>query len=1056
MTHKILFKLLKGIIVISSVFVGGMTVTLGLLILKLLNGPIDLNEFKNYTQPVLEGVFPGAEIDTPHLTLSWSKSKMSYEVEAKDVIFCSHGGTDFVKIPYMSFKFPFYRLLLLQLKPERVLIRDIDLKLSFVKEEGESDEDRDQDWFSDYIVKYFVDPNFRVRSLIIENARTNIRIAKDQKIKIPGLNITFRDQGRGFAVIASANIHKVGEMTVQVSSNDLRRFKVETDMENINLATLVKNYGFLVEKPDVLSEEQRHYVNQANGSLSGHISVEMTDRYRIEDASWDVILKEAHFEKETLFPKPIHIDSLHSSGLFKDMQLHIQKIELKSAKGTATAHGDMNLSEFFSSKSERHLPLKLYGEAKNVKVDDLSHLWPLGMGEVPRAWVTKNLSVGTVTRATSELEGDVTLSETETHFKMHKLSGIIDASGVKVNYLDGFPHVVNVKGTCHYDPKTFSIDISEGDTLSQKIKAGKITITKMDEVDQDIFINLDMYGQLSGALEIINSKELRFAEKYGLKPHQVKGECATKLDLSFMLDRRTTLDEVKLSLTSKLHDVVIPKIIESPVVDLSHGKLDLSLTNLGMTIKGTAQFNGDHGTLEWKEDFSNQDKLKRDIKVDSKIKDADLHKMEIPIAEFLKGVMPYKLKYTLPQKGVPLVDLSIDLKEAIIDAPHFNYKKEKGHKASADLQMNFENDGSKKLKKMELKGEGVAVVLSGDFSPHGEMRSLDIKSAKIGDHTMSAHFSMAKENVLKGDVNMDYFNFEPFFDNYGKDDSPESEQGLDLVFKIARSDIGKNSFISQMEGKLLYKNKYLHNLTLKGQMVDPQNGAKGPLDITVTEYGQAQSVVGKIENFGALSNAFAPESNLAGGSAVLKAARKIDPQDMKWKGEFTVENFVIKKAPLLARLFKLSTPFGISDFFSNNKDLKFSNFNGEIQFNDKFITIVHGHATGPSVGMTVAGTYDLKKEIIDLEGSVIPAYILNSLIGKIPIIGQVLMGGKDQGLFAITYTMKGSKKDPVISVNPLSALTPGFLRHIFNLGKSSPEPQESVKPKEESQSTKKE
>ena len=58
---------------------------------------------------------------------------------------------------------------------------------------------------------------------------------------------------------------------------------------------------------------------------------------------------------------------------------------------------------------------------------------------------------------------------------------------------------------------------------------------------------------------------------------------------------------------------------------------------------------------------------------------------------------------------------------------------------------------------------------------------------------------------------------------------------------------------------------------------------------------------------------------------------------------------------------------------------------------------------------------------------------------KIPILGRLLVGREGEGLFAVTYTMKGDLKDPRVVVNPLSALAPGFLRRMFFIGEPGAE-----------------
>ena len=88
---------------------------------------------------------------------------------------------------------------------------------------------------------------------------------------------------------------------------------------------------------------------------------------------------------------------------------------------------------------------------------------------------------------------------------------------------------------------------------------------------------------------------------------------------------------------------------------------------------------------------------------------------------------------------------------------------------------------------------------------------------------------------------------------------------------------------------------------------------------------------------------------------------------------------------------------------------------------------------GTSLGITTQGEVDLGRGWIDVEGTVVPAYFLNRILGAIPIIGNILTGGEGEGLIAFTYEVEGPSDDPEVSVNPLAALTPGFLRGIFDI-----------------------
>jgi hypothetical protein len=95
-------------------------------------------------------------------------------------------------------------------------------------------------------------------------------------------------------------------------------------------------------------------------------------------------------------------------------------------------------------------------------------------------------------------------------------------------------------------------------------------------------------------------------------------------------------------------------------------------------------------------------------------------------------------------------------------------------------------------------------------------------------------------------------------------------------------------------------------------------------------------------------------------------------------------------------------------------------------------------AFSASLGITARGRVELGPRRADLQGTIVPAYMFNSLLGNIPLVGRVFSAERGGGLFAAAFTLRGPLDDPQVSVNPLSALTPGFLRGLFQLPAGSP------------------
>ena len=134
--------------------------------------------------------------------------------------------------------------------------------------------------------------------------------------------------------------------------------------------------------------------------------------------------------------------------------------------------------------------------------------------------------------------------------------------------------------------------------------------------------------------------------------------------------------------------------------------------------------------------------------------------------------------------------------------------------------------------------------------------------------------------------------------------------------------------------------------------------------------------------------------------------------------------------PFLNRLFSAGSLTGIGDLMGgsgisvDNLDVPFSSKNN-------VISVKQAAARGPAIGASADGYIDRPKGQVALKGTLVPAYGLNSVLGNIPLLGDVLVSKKGEGVFGITYSATGNAEQPNISVNPLSVLTPGILRRIF-------------------------
>jgi hypothetical protein len=147
-------------------------------------------------------------------------------------------------------------------------------------------------------------------------------------------------------------------------------------------------------------------------------------------------------------------------------------------------------------------------------------------------------------------------------------------------------------------------------------------------------------------------------------------------------------------------------------------------------------------------------------------------------------------------------------------------------------------------------------------------------------------------------------------------------------------------------------------------------------------------------------------------------------------GFATIDDFRIRNEPAFAKLLQGMTLYGVVDTLRGS-GLRFTRLIAPFRLGGSVLDLRDARAFSPSLGLTAKGEIDLASARVDIGGTVVPAYFFNSLLGHVPLIGKLLTPEKGGGVFAADYSLRGSLSDPSVSVKPLSALTPGFLRGLF-------------------------
>jgi len=146
----------------------------------------------------------------------------------------------------------------------------------------------------------------------------------------------------------------------------------------------------------------------------------------------------------------------------------------------------------------------------------------------------------------------------------------------------------------------------------------------------------------------------------------------------------------------------------------------------------------------------------------------------------------------------------------------------------------------------------------------------------------------------------------------------------------------------------------------------------------------------------------------------------------KTKSTLKIDNFKIQEIPALARLLTLASLQGIADLLTG-EGIRFTDFEMKYTNQEKLMTIEELYAIGPAISIMLEG-YIQSKDLISLRGTLVPATTINRSISSIPLIGDILVGKKvGEGVFGVSFKIKGPPDKLETSVNPIKTLTPRFI-----------------------------
>ena len=159
-------------------------------------------------------------------------------------------------------------------------------------------------------------------------------------------------------------------------------------------------------------------------------------------------------------------------------------------------------------------------------------------------------------------------------------------------------------------------------------------------------------------------------------------------------------------------------------------------------------------------------------------------------------------------------------------------------------------------------------------------------------------------------------------------------------------------------------------------------------------------------------------------------------EDSTSSSKLIIEDFKVVNAPGLVKLLSLSDLGGLADL-AEGEGLSFDVLEINMEKNNEILKLNEIYAVGPSISVLMEGYKD-KNELTSIRGTLVPAKNLNKFLSKIPVIGEIIIPKEaGEGLFGISFKMKGFPGEIKTTINPIRTLTPRFLQKIIDKNKKT-------------------
>lgn len=696
-----------------------------------------------------------------------------------------------------------------------------------------------------------------------------------------------------------------------------------------------------------------------------------------------------------------------------------------------------------------HVRLRaLIGETQSLTA---MRLWPAFAVAPVRSWFLSHWKGGIIENGSMQLDFDAgQIKAMRLQHAPPDKNFTLDFTMTKgaVEFLPGVPPLQNIEGSGHVTGRTStftaaqgSLDAGTGGAIN--LTQGVFHVPNAEMKPTPANFSAQVTGSVEAVAALLGRDAMKPYASLPVDPATLKGQVAGALAVNIRLGPVVGPKDVQLNINAMATNFTAEHLIGKE--SLEDASLNIFVDPNGMKAKGQGKLLGGPATIDIERPNDKQATASVSIVLD----DAARAKQGLGALSNVKGPITAKLSAPL---GVPppvKANVELDLTHAAISGLP-GISKPAGRPGKVAFTLGVDDNGTQ-LDQLAVDSGPVqvrgSVQLGADqslvsakfsqlkFSPGDDMHG---EVAKAGDgwkivlrgSAMDARPFLRKLTFAKSEPSAANDTADASDDDKDSDKPAADAKDLEIDLKANVLTGYNKTALSGAELHLVKHGETMRQFSVSGHFGQaPISGQMTNPDTPSPQLNLSTSDAGALLAFLDLY------PHMDGGD--LQVAMRLGNDALA--GALRIRDFVLRDEPALRRLATEGAqqrPLGMEASGTteppiNTTAVAFSRLQVNFQRAGSRLDVRDGSMYGSDMGLTVDGWLDFARDKVNMDGTFIPLYGVNNLFARVPLFGPLLGGGTNEGLFAINYHILGAASKPVLSVNALTAIAPGFLRKIF-------------------------